>query len=290
MNLRGTGTAIVTPFNEDRSIDFNALDKIIDFQINNGVNYLVVLGTTGESVTLSNEEKKEVTKFIINKVGKRVPLVLGIGGNNTSLVTKSIKTTDLDGISAILSVAPYYNKPSQEGLYLHYKEIAEASPLPVILYNVPGRTSSNIDAETVLRLANEFENIVAIKEASGDMPQIMQIIKDKPHNFTVISGDDALTLPMISLGAEGVISVIANAFPKEYSNLVNSAIESDFKRAISYQYKLFDMIQAIFEEGSPVGIKTALNILGYSKKYVRLPLVEASNDLHRKIDELVRLM
>lgn len=290
MNLRGTGTAIVTPFDEERNIDFDALEKIIDFQINNGIDNIVVLGTTGESVTLSSEEKKEVTKFIVDKVNKRVPLVLGIGGYNTNDVTNAIKNTDLNGISAILSVAPYYNKPSQEGIYQHYKEIAKVSHLPIILYNVPGRTSSNISAETVLRLANDYENIVAIKEASGDFTQIMKIIKDKPDDFKVISGDDALTLPMISLGGEGVISVIANAFPKEYSSLVNSALSNDFEKANSYQYKLFDLIQAIFEEGSPTGIKTALNVLGYSKKYVRLPLVESSDELQRKIDELIRLM
>lgn len=288
MNLRGTGTAIITPFNEDRSIDFDALGKLVDFQINNNIDYLVVLGTTGESVTLSSEEKKSVTNFIIEKVNKRVPLVLGIGSNNTSVVINSIKNTDLSAIDAILSVAPYYNKPSQEGLYQHYKYIATESELPIILYNVPGRTSSNIDAETTLRLANDFENIIGVKEASGDFTQIMQIMKDKPKNFKVISGDDALTLPMISLGAEGAISVIANAYPHEYSSLVNASLNGDFDTAKKYQYKLLNIIIAIFEEGSPAGIKAVLELLNHSKKYVRLPLVEASENLHNKLSTLLK--
>jgi 4-hydroxy-tetrahydrodipicolinate synthase len=290
MDLKGTGTAIVTPFNEDKSIDFNSLGKIVDFHINNGINYIVALGTTGESTTLSGEEKKEVTKFIVDKVNKRVPIVLGIGGNNTAAVVNSIKTTDLTGIDAILSVSPYYNKPSQEGIYQHYKEIALASPLDIVLYNVPGRTSSNISAETTIRLANDFKNIVATKEASGDFAQIMKIIKNKPENFKVLSGDDALALPMIYLGGEGVISVVANAFPKEYSSLINAALNYDLKTANAYQYKLIDIIQALFEEGSPTGIKAVLEILGHSKNVVRLPVVTATDNLYNKLKNLVNLI
>ncbi len=287
MKLIGTGTAIITPFNEDRSIDYNALEKLINFQIDSNIDYLVVLGTTGESVTLTNEEKKEITKFVVNKVNNRIPIVLGIGGNNTASVVESIKYADLKGIEAILSVAPYYNKPTQEGIYQHYKQIAEASPLPIILYNVPGRTSSNISAETTLRLARDFKNIAAIKDASGNLTQMMKIIKYKPSEFKLISGDDALLFPMMSIGAEGVISVISNAYPAEFSIMIKAALKKDFDTACKYQLKFLEIIEAIFEEGSPAGIKVILEILGYSKNYVRLPLVEVSENLYKKLNTLV---
>lgn len=284
----GTGVAIITPFREDGSIDFKSLEKLLEHIIAKEVEYIVALGTTGENVTLSKDEKKAVVNHVEDVVGKRVPIVVGMGGNNTQEVVTGIKSADFDGIDAILSVAPYYNKPSQKGLYLHFKSIAEVSPVPVIIYNVPGRTGSNISADTTLKLAKEVKNIIAIKEASGDMCQLMNIIKNKPKNFLVLSGDDALTLPMIAIGGSGVISVTANAYPKEFSDMVRFAMEGEISKAAEIHYKLLDMIWALFAEGSPSGVKAALEILGIAKNCVRLPLVPVSDDHYRKIAALIK--
>ncbi len=288
MRLEGTGVAIITPFLGDLSIDYDSLEKIINHLISGGVNYIVALGTTGESATLSVEEKKQVIQFCKKSIGNRIPLVIGVGGYNTSDVVSALKDLDLSGISGVLSVAPYYNKPSQEGLFEHFKAVAEATTLPVILYNVPGRTGSNIDAVTTIRLAKSCKNIVAVKEASGDFGQIMQIIKNKPDGFEVLSGDDAITLPMISLGAKGVISVVGNSRPKEFSTLVNAALEGDFERAKKYQYKLIDYVNGLFAEGNPTGVKAALEIMGLAKKHVRLPLVPVSQEHYLKLQELIK--
>ncbi len=285
--LKGTGVAIVTPFRKDSSIDFLSLEKLINHLLNNGVDYLVVLGTTGEAATLNYDEKKAVLNFVIDTVNKKVPIVAGFGGNNTSEIVSSIKHYNFNGIDAILSVAPYYNKPGQKGLYNHYKAIATASSLPVILYNVPGRTSVNISAETTLKLATDFKNIVAVKEASGDLEQIMQILKNKPNDFMVISGDDLLTLPLISMGIHGVISVTANAFPKEYSSLINFALNGKFKDAMNIQNNLLDIMQTLFVEGNPAGVKAALRILDIVPDNLRLPLNTVSKSTFNKLSKLI---
>ena len=285
--FRGTGVAIVTPFNEDKSVDYPALEKLVEHLISNGINYIVVQGTTGESVTLSNEEKKETLAFIIRVNNGRLPIVLGIGGNATASVVDVFKTTDLTGVDAILSVSPYYNKPTQEGIYQHYKAIASVSSLPIILYNVPGRTSSNILSETTLRLARDFNNIIAVKEASGSLEQCMEIINNKPDGFLVISGDDAITLPFVASGGDGVISVIANAFPKGFSDMVVSALNHDIKKAQELHYKYFPMIHYLFVEGNPAGVKAALKELGITGDAVRLPLVNVSEKTNNTIKELM---
>lgn len=282
-NLTGTGVAIVTPFHFSGEVDYNSLTKLIDNIIENGVDFVVALGTTSEAVTLSSSEKKDVVTHVVNVVNNRVPVVMGIGGNNTRLVVDEINNFDLTGISAILSVAPYYNKPNQRGIYEHFKAIAEVCPLPIILYNVPGRTSSNISAQTCVKLALEFENIVAVKEASGDLGQIMEIIKNKPEGFNVLSGDDALTFPMIALGAEGVISVVANSFPKEFSRMVNFARLGDLEDARYLHYLLLEFTHLIFQEGNPAGVKAALEIQGVMGNNLRLPMVPVSNELYMKI-------
>lgn len=285
--FKGTGVAIVTPFNEDKSVDYNSLEKLVEHLIANGIDYLVVQGTTGESVTLTKEEKVETLAFIQKVNNGRLPIVLGIGGNCTATVVDAFQSTDLTGVEAILSVSPYYNKPTQEGIYQHYKAIAEISSLPIILYNVPGRTASNILPETTLRLARDFDNIVAVKEASGSLEQCMEIINNKPEGFLVISGDDALTLPMIASGGDGVISVLANAFPKGFSTMVNSALNSDMKEAKKNHYKYFEMIHYLFVEGNPAGVKAALKLLGITGDTVRLPLVNVSDKTFNKIKELI---
>jgi 4-hydroxy-tetrahydrodipicolinate synthase len=284
----GTGVAIITPFREDGSVDFKSLEKLLEHIAGNGVDYVVVLGTTGEYVTLSKDEKKAVVNFVIDVINKRMPVVVGMGGNNTQDVISSIKSWDFDGIDGILSVAPYYNKPSQRGLFLHFKSVADVSPVPVIIYNVPSRTGCDISAETTVKLAREVKNIVAIKEASGNMSQIMHIIKNKPRNFQVLSGDDMLTLTMIALGGSGVISVIANAFPKEFSDMVRFALDGEIARACELHYKVLDMIWAIFAEGSPSGIKAALAIMGISKNHLRLPLVPVSEEHFKKMAMLIK--
>lgn len=285
--FKGTGVAIVTPFNEDKSVDYNSLEKLVEHLITNGIDYIVVQGTTGESVTLTSEEKRETLAFIIKVNNERLPIVLGIGGNCTATVVEAFKSTDLTGVDAILSVSPYYNKPTQEGIYQHYKAVAEVSTLPIILYNVPGRTSSNILPATTLRLARDFDNIIAVKEASGSLEQCMEIINNKPEDFLVISGDDALTLPMIACGGDGVISVLANAFPKGFSDMVSNALSSDMKGAQENHYKYFEMIHYLFVEGNPAGVKAALKLLGITGDDVRLPLVNVGEKTFNKIKELI---
>ena len=288
-NFIGTGVAIVTPFRKDDSVDFNSLAILIEHLISNEVDYLVVLGTTGETPTLSKDERKAVTNFVKEAVAGRVPLVVGIGGNNTQEVVNRLKKTKFEGINAVLSVAPYYNKPSQKGLYNHYKTIASFSPVPVIIYNVPGRTGSNIAAETTLKLAHELNNnFLGIKEASGNMVQIMDIIRGKPDNFLVISGDDALTLPMISLGGSGAISVVANAFPKEFSDMVRFALANKFTEARKIHFDLLEIIEQIFVDGNPSGIKAALNIMGLVQNHVRLPLSTVSRTTYNRLSELIK--
>lgn len=288
-NFKGTGTgvAIVTPFHRQRNINFTSLGNIVEHVINGGVDYIVCLGTTSEVPTLTSQEQMAVLDCMIDLVDKRVPIVLGMGGNNTSELVDRIAKTDLSEVSAILSVTPYYNKPSQKGIYEHFKAIAEASSVPIILYNVPGRTSSNISADTCLQLANDFPNIIGIKEASGNFSQCMEIIAKKPKNFQVISGEDALTMPLMSLGMTGIISVTANAFPKEVSTMINLCLKGDYKKAKDIHYKLLSFTNAIFEEGNPAGIKTALEIMQISQSYLRLPLVKVSKPLSNKIENLI---
>ena len=285
--IKGTGVALVTPFNEDKSVDYKGLENLLNHVIDGGIDYLVLMGTTGESVTLSKGEKVAVVDFCKKINNSRIPVVLGIGGNNTMQVVEDIKSANLDGIDAILSVSPAYNKPSQEGIYQHYKMISENSPLPIILYNVPGRTSRNMAVETTLRLANDFENIVAVKEASGDMDQIMKIIKNKPTDFVVLSGDDGLTLPMIHMGAEGVISVIGQSHPKEFSDMVSFGLSGNQEIANQLHNKLYDFYVPLYAEGNPVGIKACLELLGICKSQVRLPLVEASDTIKNELKSLM---
>lgn len=283
----GTGVALVTPFNKDKSVDYNALEKLVNYQIKNGVNYLVVLGTTGEPATLTLEEKEQVKSTIIKVNNGRLPLILGIGGNNTQAVINEINATDLSAFSAILSVSPYYNKPTQEGIYQHFKAVSESSPKPIIVYNVPGRTASNILPKTVLRLANDCKNIIGVKEAAGDIVQAMELIQNKPTDFLVISGDDMIALPMVLAGGAGVISVIGQGFPKDFSELIQLGLNNKPEKAYQLHYKLMDIINYIFEEGNPAGIKMLLEKLNITNKYVRLPLVEVSNELHQKIADFV---
>ncbi len=287
--FRGTGIAIITPFKANKEIDFTALESLINYWIKNKVEYLVVMGTTGESVTLSQKEKIQLFDFCTEKINKRVPLVIGIGGNNTAAVIESFKDFDLSKADAILSVSPYYNKPTQEGIYRHYAAIAKASPLPIILYNVPGRTMSNITAATTLRLAKDFSNIIAVKEASGNLEQVAEIIENKPEGFLVISGDDNLTLPILALGGDGVISVSANAFTLDFSNMVRAVLVGDLATARTLHYKLFTITKLLFEEGNPAGIKESLKLMNLCGNNVRLPLVEASDSLSSKLqDELTK--
>ncbi|MBL7882684.1 MAG: 4-hydroxy-tetrahydrodipicolinate synthase [Bacteroidia bacterium] len=286
--FKGTGVAIVTPFTKNGSIDFSALEKLINHIIKGGVEYIVVLGTTGESVTLSKEEKEEIVNFVKKKVNKRVPIVLGLGGNNTHEIVSALKKGKFDGIDAFLSVSPYYNKPNQTGIYEHYKAIAKASPLPIILYNVPGRTSSNMTASTTLKLAKDFKNIIAIKEASGNLEQCMKIIKYRPKDFLVISGDDMLTLPIIASGGDGVISVVANAFPKDFSEMTRQIIAGNLKEAQKLHYKLTDITELLFADGNPGGIKAALKNLKITGDAVRLPLVNVNTQVEKGIEKLVK--
>lgn len=286
-DLKGLGVALVTPFKEDKSIDFDALGRLLDFQMENGADYLVVLGTTGETPTLTEEEKQRVRDFVRNRTEGRIPLVLGVGGNNTMAVIRDLRTLDLDGYSAILSVVPYYNKPSQEGLYQHYMAIGEASPLPVILYNVPSRTGVNMTAETTLRLAHGCGNIIGIKEASGNMTQIEEIIKRKPESFQVVSGDDGIAYPLISLGAVGVISVVGNAFPKEFGNMVRLCLRSDHEEALKIHFKFTELFNLLFVDGNPAGVKCALNALGRMANELRLPLVPTRLSTNEKIHQII---
>jgi 4-hydroxy-tetrahydrodipicolinate synthase len=281
--FEGLGVAMITPFKSDRSVDFKALEAITNHIIEGGVDYLVVMGTTSEAVTLNQEEKEAVTSYIIEINNGRVPIVLGIGGNNTQQVTDTIKKTDFEGINGILSVAPYYNKPGQKGIILHFKEISMVSPVPIILYNVPGRTSSNIDAETCLELAWSFNNITGIKEASGNLSQVMKIIQGKPENFMLISGDDMLALPIISLGGSGLISVLGNAFPAEWKEMVSLALKSKISSARELHYKYTEIIDLLFVDGNPAGIKSVMNNLGLCQNILRLPLTPVSRQTGMKI-------
>lgn len=283
----GTGVAIVTPFRPDSSIDFKSLEKVVEHLINNKVNYLVVLGTTGESVTLNKEEKRAVVDFILEINQNRVPVVVGIGGNNTHEVINQLRSNSFDGIDAILSVAPYYNKPNQEGLFQHYRTIAAASPVPVILYNVPGRTSVNLSADTTLELAHKSNNIIAIKEASGNLDQIIKIVRNKPEGFQVISGDDVLTLPIIAIGGTGVISVLGNAFPAEVSKMVSLSLNSKFEDARKIHFQFTELIDLLFTDGNPAGIKAVLNVMNLVSNALRLPLTPVQTATYNKISKLV---
>ena len=286
-SLIGTGVALVTPFKKDFSVDVEALKRIVNYQIDNGINYLVVLGTTGEPATLKKEEKELVIKTVIETNNGRLPLVLGVGGNNTAEVVEELKTRDFSHFSAILSVSPYYNKPTQEGIYRHFEAIANASPLPIILYNVPGRTSSNMLPTTVVRLANDFKNVVAVKEAAGDIVQAMKLIQHKPKDFLVISGDDMVTLPMVLAGGAGVISVIAEGFPKQFSEMVRLGLERKVDEAYKIHYEIADSIDMIFEQGNPGGVKEIFKSLGLSENTVRLPLVNVNEDLANRLKDFV---
>ena len=286
-DLQGTGVALVTPFHKQGNIDFTAFGNLIEHTISGGVDYLLCLGTTSEYPTLSKQEKMAIVEYTIEKVENRVPIVLGMGGNDTRSLVDEIRKTDFSSIAAILSVAPYYNKPNQKGLYTHFKAVAEASDVPVILYNVPGRCGVNISAETCVQLATDFPNIIGIKEASGNISQCMDILMNKPQGFTVVSGEDALVLPLMALGMQGVISVTANAFPKQMSELVNHCLKSNMKKARAVHEKLLPFSKAIFEEGDPVGIKAALEIMNIASSNLRQPLVKASKPLQTKLQTII---
>ncbi len=285
--LSGTGVALITPFKKNKSVDYDALAVVIDYVIDNGVEYIVTLGTTGETPTLSNKEQAEIVRFTVEKIKKRVPLVLGIGGNNTNDIIGHFSNFSLENITAILSSSPNYNKPSQEGIFQHYKAIASASPLPVILYNVPGRTGSNIAAETTLRLAHECENIVGIKEASGNMIQCMHILKNMPDGFLMVSGDDHISLPLLACGAHGVISVAANCFPKDFSEMIRLALKSDFSTAAKLHYKLLEGYDLLFAENNPAGVKAFMYELNLIENELRLPLVSLSEPIHKKVKDFL---
>lgn len=286
--FKGLGIALITPFTLNGEIDYKALKRLIEYQLTNGADFLCILATTGEAPCLSKQEKDEMTVFIKELVGGRVPILKYCGGNNTAAVVEEIKTTDWSGIDGILSICPYYNKPSQEGLYQHFKAIAEASPLPVVLYNVPGRTGVNMKAETTVRLAKDFPNIVAIKEASGSLEQIDEIIKNKPHNFDVISGDDALTFSMVASGAAGVISVIGNALPKEFSRMIRLEFNGEYEPARKIHHMFTDLYSLLFIDGNPAGCKALLNDMGMIENVLRLPLVPTTITTKQKMAELLK--
>lgn len=285
MNLRGTGVALVTPFNEDKSIDLGGLKNVVDHCINGGVDYLVALGTTGETVVLNAQEKQLILDKVREYTNGRVPLVAGFGGSNTSVIIENINSFNLEGYSAILSSSPNYNKPSQEGIYQHYKSIAENTPLPIILYNVPSRTGQNVKASTTIRLANNFKNIIGVKEASNDMLQCMEIAKNTSESFQLVSGDDIHALPIISFGGIGVISVVAQAVPKEFTTIVNESLDGNFAEASKQLFEILELIKLIFEENNPAGIKAALAHLNLSKNELRLPNVPVNKDLEKRIQQ-----
>jgi len=287
-SLTGTGVALITPFKKDFSVDVEALERIVSYQIDGGIDYLVVLGTTAEAATLTKEEKELVIKTVLKANGGKLPVVLGVGGNNTAEVVEELKTRDLSAFAAILSVSPYYNKPTQEGIYQHFKAISQASPVPVILYNVPGRTASNMLPATVIRLANDFANIVAIKEAAGDIVQAMKLIQGVPEGFLVISGDDMITLPMVLAGGAGVISVLGEGFPREFSDMVRLGLEKKTDEAYKMHYLLADAIDMIFEQGNPAGIKSVFKHLDLCEDVVRLPLVPVNEDLAGRLGDFVK--
>lgn len=285
--FRGTGVAVVTPFKNDSSIDFTAMGRVINHVIKGGVNYIVAMGTTGEASTLTKDEKKALISYVIEAVDNRVPLVVGIGGNNTQEVINYIRQSDLNGVDGILSVAPYYNKPSQRGIFEHFKAIATCSPLPVIIYNVPGRTSSNISSDTCLELAHGCENIVAVKEASGDIAHIMRILKGKPESFLVISGDDGMIIPITAAGGSGVISVMANAFPRQTCELVNHCLKSNYKAARDIHFNFMETIELLFADGNPSGIKAFLSVMNLCQNILRLPLVPVNKNIFSRIQKAV---
>jgi 4-hydroxy-tetrahydrodipicolinate synthase len=289
-SLIGTGVALITPFKKDLSVDIKALERIVNFSIDGGVDYLVAMGTTAENATLTEDEKNLVIQTIVKTNNGRLPLVLGMGSNNTKELVEELKQTDLSPFVAILSISPYYNKPVQEGIYQHFKAIAEASPLPIILYNVPSRTGVNMMPSTVLRLARDFKNIIAVKEAAGDMLQALQLLKDKPKDFLVLSGDDMIALPMILAGGSGVISVIGQGFPNEFCEMIRLGLNRNVDEAFKIHYQLSDSIDMIFEQGNPAGIKKVMESLGLSEKTVRLPLVHVDEFLANRIDDFVKLM
>lgn len=286
--FRGLGIALITPFNEDQSIDFEALGRLLDYQLDNGADFLCILATTGETPCLTQEEREQVQQFVIEKVNGRIPIVVGCGGNNTAAVVQELKTRNFKGVDGILSVCPYYNKPSQEGLYQHFKHIADATSLPVILYNVPGRTGINLKAETTVRLANDCENIVAVKEASGNLEQVDEILKNKPEGFAVLSGDDSLTYPMIACGAEGVISVIGNALPKEFSRMCRLEKRGEFEAAVKIHHKFTDLYSLLFVDGNPAGVKALLHEMGFIKNILRLPLVPTRVATVQKMSQILK--
>lgn len=287
INLKGMGVALITPFKEDESVDYDALSHLIDYQLKNGTDYFVVLGTTAETPTLTEEEKHNIVDLVTSKVNGQIPLILGAGGNDTRKLVESLKKNEYSGIDGVLTVVPYYNKPSQEGIYQHYRAVAEASKLPVVLYNVPGRTGVNMSAETTLRLANEFKNVVAVKEASGNISQMDDIIKRKPKDFDVISGDDGITFPLITLGAIGVISVIGNAFPKEFSKMTRLALEGDYASALTIHHSFNELFNLLFVDGNPAGVKCMLHMMGYIENRLRLPLVPTRITTFEKIKEVL---
>lgn len=287
LSLRGLGIALITPFDNEKNIDYDALSRVMNHVIDNRADYLVVLGTTGEAATLTAQEKESIRRFCVRENRGRVPLIAGMGGNDTGALVEEIRHADLDGYSAILSVTPFYNKPSQEGLYCHFVEVASASLLPVVLYNVPGRTGVNLSASTTLRLAHEFPNIIAVKEASGNMKQIEEIINNRPDGFEVISGDDSLTYPLISLGAEGVISVVGNAFPREFGDMVRLCLDGDFQKALPIHYRFQKLYDELFVDGNPAGIKYLLHEMGFIRNELRLPLVPTRRETGEKIDAIL---
>ena len=282
------GVALITPFKEDESVDYEALGRLVDYQVQNGTDYLVVLGNTAETPTLTEEEKRNIIDLVVSHVRGRIPIVLGVGGNCTRNVVEQLKNGDFTGIDAILSVVPYYNKPSQEGIYQHYKAIANATKLPIILYNVPGRTGVNMTAETTLRIAREFENVVAVKEASGNITQMDDIIKNKPDRFNVISGDDGITFPLVTLGAIGVISAIGNAFPREFSRMVRLALAGDYDSARTIHHSFTELFSLLFVDGNPAGAKSMLSMMGFIENKLRLPLVPTRIVTYEKIREVLR--
>lgn len=286
--FKGLGVALVTPFTSDGSVDHTSLRRLLDYQLSNGTDFLCVLGTTAETPTLTEQEKQDIIDLVRNKVQGRIPILLGMGGNNTAAVVRQVQTTDLRGIDGILSVCPYYNKPSQEGLYQHFHAIASHSPVPVVLYNVPGRVGVNMTAETTLRLASDCENIVAIKEASGNFTQIDDIIKNKPKDFDVISGDDGITFPLITLGAAGVISVIGNALPKEFSRMVRLALNGDYTNALTIHHQFTELFKLLFVDGNPAGVKAMLSSMGLVENELRLPLVPSRLSTMERISSIVK--
>ena len=290
INIKGVGVALVTPFNEEKEINFNEFEKVINYVIDGGVDYVVVLGTTGESVTLSKQEKQDLIKACVEVTNKRVPVIAGFGGNDTRSTIADINSYELNGVDGILSVSPYYNKPTQEGIYEHYKTIATNTSLPIILYNVPGRTASNIRASTTLQLAHDFNNIIGIKEACNDWMQIFWLAREKPKDFLLISGNDDLIVPQISIGYDGVISVIANALPKQFSTMVHQALDGNFEAARKTVYALDELITYLFEQGNPAGVKAALKHAGVCNDFVRLPLMPINAELNDKIGKKMKAL